>query len=242
MRLKCGQIVDRPESKLPSFRRHSSLSACLPVPPRPPRPHRQHHTVNSGFPIDPQSPQQYLNRSLSALHSRPSHRYPIPSTFQLSEQQPHHHHTIIMAARTVALPRLTVVTQSRLVHAKLHTNAHLALSLGAVRPALPAASRAAAARFPYPSLRPLRTLYLAATPSRLGVIMPGSSGPEPPNPEPHDAPVAPAELSEGQYHAAADDFIERLLARLEERADEKGDLEVEYSVRSLPSIDNVARN
>jgi hypothetical protein len=146
-----------------------------------------------------------------------------------------------MAARTGALPRLTAMTQSRLVHAKLHANAHLALSLGAVRPALPAASRAAT-RFPYPSLRPLRTLYLAATPSRLGVIMPGSSGPEPPNPEPHDAPVAPAELSEGQYHAAADDFIERLLARLEERADAKGDLEVEYSVRSLPSIDNVARN
>jgi frataxin len=64
--------------------------------------------------------------------------------------------------------------------------------------------------------------------------MPDSSDPPAPDPEAHDAPSTRSELSVDEYHVAADHFMERLLARLEERQDERGDLEAEYSVRQDP--------
>lgn len=61
--------------------------------------------------------------------------------------------------------------------------------------------------------------------------MPESSDPPPPKTEAHDEPEAKAEISIDEYHVQADSFMETLVARLEQRNEEQGDLDADYSVR-----------
>jgi hypothetical protein len=82
---------------------------------------------------------------------------------------------------------------------------------------------------------------LHTTPRQLG-LMPESSDPPAPATESHDVPTERSEMTLQDYHERADQFMERLLARLEERQDEKGDLEAEYAVREFPTLHSLARS
>lgn len=45
-----------------------------------------------------------------------------------------------------------------------------------------------------------------------------------------------AELSEGQYHELADEYLENVLSKFEELADAREDVDVEFSVRAASSL------
>lgn len=58
-------------------------------------------------------------------------------------------------------------------------------------------------------------------------------GGEAPQPEAHEeTPTQKTEISTEEYHQRADEFLDALQAKLEARQETKGDLDVEYSVRS----------
>jgi frataxin len=49
-------------------------------------------------------------------------------------------------------------------------------------------------------------------------------------------PKTPANITDAEYHTIADEYLDRLLSRLEEIQDEREEVDVEYSVRyQLPS-------
>jgi len=57
------------------------------------------------------------------------------------------------------------------------------------------------------------------------------SGIETPETEAHEeTPTSKTELNIDEYHLRADEFMDALVARLEKRQEEKGDIDVEYSV------------
>lgn len=49
-------------------------------------------------------------------------------------------------------------------------------------------------------------------------------------PESTYVPKTPADISEGAYHTVADEYLDKLLSRLEELQDQREDVDVEYSV------------
>jgi frataxin len=60
--------------------------------------------------------------------------------------------------------------------------------------------------------------------------MPDTSDPPPRQAEEHDTPTAAAELGFEEYHHLADQYLERLLGRLEAKQEERPDIDAEYSV------------
>lgn len=64
-------------------------------------------------------------------------------------------------------------------------------------------------------------------------ILPDSENP--PAKQAEDSPVTatPAEISEGEYHQLADEYLETILSKFEELQDEREDVDVEFAV-SLP--------
>jgi hypothetical protein len=66
-------------------------------------------------------------------------------------------------------------------------------------------------------------------------IMPDSSDPPPRKAEAHDEPDKSA-ISLKEYHAQSDAFLDTLITRLEQRAEEKADIDCEYSVSSIHPI------
>jgi frataxin len=61
-----------------------------------------------------------------------------------------------------------------------------------------------------------------------------------PEPEAHEkAPSQRTDIEIEEYHQRADELLEALLAKLEQRQEVKGDLDVEYSVRFEPSIADI---
>jgi frataxin len=127
-------------------------------------------------------------------------------------------------APRMLLARLTTANPGRVFYAKLHAGARLTASLRTASRA-----RAVAASLSRPSMRSVRVVHLSATQPRLGDTV--SGGPDDPDPKNRDKQIVTrANITADQYHSLADDFMERLLAVLEKRADDKGDLEVEYSV------------
>jgi frataxin len=65
--------------------------------------------------------------------------------------------------------------------------------------------------------------------------MPDTENPSKVSEEPEQRWTA-IELSENEYHEIADDFLDRVLAKCEEAQEEREDLDIEYSVRSIPSL------
>jgi frataxin len=56
---------------------------------------------------------------------------------------------------------------------------------------------------------------------------------EAPQPEAHEEPPSQkTEIAIEEYHERADEFFDALVTKLEQRQETKGDLDVEYSVRS----------
>jgi frataxin len=53
-------------------------------------------------------------------------------------------------------------------------------------------------------------------------------------PETPEVIKTPADISEGDYHTLADEYLENLISRLEDLQDEREDVEVEYSVSRPP--------
>ncbi len=84
--------------------------------------------------------------------------------------------------------------------------------------------RTPALLFTLPGPRPFQTS------SRYAGIMPDTSDPEPREVEPEETPSQRTEISADEYHMLADRFLEELQSRLEQRQEEKGDVDVDYSV------------
>ena len=98
------------------------------------------------------------------------------------------------------------------------------------RTALPSIAAAPALLRPAPSLP---TLF---TTRRLISISSGRKGitPDDKAPRPVETPPitrTPADISEGEYHTVADEYLDKLLTRLEQLQDAREDVDVEYSVR-----------
>lgn len=65
-------------------------------------------------------------------------------------------------------------------------------------------------------------------------MLPDTSNPAPREAEEHEAvPDQKTEITIDEYHALADAYFDTLIGKLEARQEEKGDIDVEYSVRHL---------
>ncbi|KAK7748148.1 Mitochondrial matrix iron chaperone [Cytospora paraplurivora] len=74
-----------------------------------------------------------------------------------------------------------------------------------------------------------RSRFLSMTSSQRKGILPDSENPSPPDVQEHTQQPAPAKLSDGEYHELADEYLEIVLAQLEQIADKNDSVEVEYS-------------
>jgi hypothetical protein len=80
---------------------------------------------------------------------------------------------------------------------------------------------------------PAPRLFHSST-QKSSVKLPDSG--EAPKPEAHEEPPSQrTEITNEEYHQKADEFLEALLSRLEQRQEVKGDIDVEYSVCSSAS-------
>ena len=61
--------------------------------------------------------------------------------------------------------------------------------------------------------------------------MPDTSDPKPREAEEHDQPRTATELEIEEYHNLADQYFERLMVKLEQKQEEKAEIDPEYSVR-----------
>lgn len=66
--------------------------------------------------------------------------------------------------------------------------------------------------------------------SRAQGLMPDSENPAPRKSEEVDKPTVPTDISTSEFHQRADETLDDLVARLEEKQEETPDVEVEYSV------------
>jgi hypothetical protein len=71
--------------------------------------------------------------------------------------------------------------------------------------------------------------FHASTPALKG-ILPETDNPPKRKPEEHEPPASKAEISIEDYHKVADHYLEGVIAKFEQRQEEKADLEIEYSV------------
>ncbi|KUI67547.1 hypothetical protein VM1G_03611 [Cytospora mali] len=110
------------------------------------------------------------------------------------------------------------------------STATIGATRSAPRPALPILSQAV--------LLPVaaRSRFLSTTSSRHKGILPDSDDPTPPNVQDHDIKPVPAELTDGEYHELADEYLEVVLAQLESIADKNESVEVEYSAGVLTVV------
>ncbi|KAK0705581.1 hypothetical protein B0H67DRAFT_498660 [Lasiosphaeris hirsuta] len=74
--------------------------------------------------------------------------------------------------------------------------------------------------------------FISSSADRKG-ITPDNKPPAPREPAASPVVKTPAEISDSEYHAAADEFMERLLNHLEELEDARDDVDVEYSAGVL---------
>lgn len=63
-------------------------------------------------------------------------------------------------------------------------------------------------------------------------IMPDAENPAPKQSEDHETPTVPTDIPTTEFHERADDYLNELVERLEEKQETNPDIEVEYSVRS----------
>ncbi|KAK4038137.1 hypothetical protein C8A01DRAFT_48194 [Parachaetomium inaequale] len=100
------------------------------------------------------------------------------------------------------------------------------------RAALPSITAAPALLHPAPSLpTPLTTRRSISISSGRKGITPDDKAPKPVETPP--VTRTPADISEGEYHAVADEYLEKLLTRLEQLQDAREDVDVEYSAGVL---------
>jgi frataxin len=60
--------------------------------------------------------------------------------------------------------------------------------------------------------------------------MPDTSDPPPREAEDHDQPTTATELRSEEFHQIADQYLERLLVKLEQKQEEKPEFDAEYAV------------
>jgi frataxin len=114
-------------------------------------------------------------------------------------------------------------------------------------------SAAAARRASLPSIRSSRFLPVASIPglstalrqsalrpftstsTHLRGILPDTEDPQPPGSAEQHSPLTPAEITDKEYHELADEYLDRVLSKLEELQDKREDIDVEYSVRQSES-------
>ena len=103
-------------------------------------------------------------------------------------------------------------------------------------------ARSSLTRQPRPSLLS-RVFYLSSvhtyrsfstTPAASKGLSPESEDPAPKEPESHIKAAQPAELTEQEYHELANMYIDSLVQRMEQLQEESDEVDVEYSVHTLP--------
>ncbi|KAL2258018.1 hypothetical protein VTK26DRAFT_8834 [Humicola hyalothermophila] len=100
----------------------------------------------------------------------------------------------------------------------------------AARVALPSASAAPVVSFSRPRLAtslPARR-FISSSTDRKG-ITPDDKPRDPNNVETPKVARTPANMTDSEYHTVADEYLDKLLTRLEELQDEREDVDVEYS-------------
>lgn len=106
-------------------------------------------------------------------------------------------------------------------------------SLSAVRLAPRRSSNAVVSSNAIAAAVPLRSRFLSTTASLPKGILPDSDDPSPPNVQTSAVKAVPAELSDEEYHALSDEYMDTICSRLEDIAEKNAEVDVEYSVRKL---------
>ncbi len=79
---------------------------------------------------------------------------------------------------------------------------------------------------------PLTCRFITSSSDRKG-ITPDDKPRDPKNVETPKVAQTPANLTDTEYHAVADEYLDKLLTRLEEIQDARDDVDVEFSVRHV---------
>lgn len=76
--------------------------------------------------------------------------------------------------------------------------------------------------------------YFSTSPARTRGIMPDTENPAKPLNESEEVQpsAAVAELTDGEYHELADEYLDNVVGKFEELQDEREDIDVEFSVRA----------
>jgi frataxin len=75
--------------------------------------------------------------------------------------------------------------------------------------------------------------FLSTVSQRQKGILPDAEDPQPRESVETVVTTTPADLTDAEYHALADDYLAAILSKFEELQDEREDVDVEYSVRLL---------
>lgn len=170
---------------------------------------------------------------LSALYFRPppqSHTTSLSNDhFRLdrSEQLPKkkNHNSY----RKVTMTRQSLSKATGLVARSLRSSSLSASRLAPRRSSTVSSPNVAIAAF-FP-----RSRFVSTTPALSKGILPDSDDPAPPDVQTSTVKAVPAELSDDEYHALADEYMDVICSRLEDIGEKNAEVDVEYSVRQLSS-------
>lgn len=82
----------------------------------------------------------------------------------------------------------------------------------------------------------VRYRYFSTTSSLFKGILPDSDDPSPPNVQSSTVKATPADLTDEQYHALSEEYMNTIYSRLEEVGEKNSQVDVEYSVcNSIPT-------
>lgn len=125
--------------------------------------------------------------------------------------------------------KLTMTRQSLSRATGLVARSMRSSSLSAVRLA-PRRSSTAVSSNVVAAAVPFRSKFLSTTAALPKGILPDSDDPSPPNVQTSAVKAVPAELSDDEYHALSDEYMDTICSRLEDIAEKNAEVDVEYSV------------
>lgn len=185
--------------------------------------------VGHKLPNSPTPPRSYSRHSFNVCFVSSIDAFVTCSTTHSLFPDLYHRPNIIPCKNYAAQHTHQDFTMSRQSLSKATGLAARSLRSTAVPSASRVAPRLSAAVFLNPALS-ISSRFLSTTPSMYKGILPDTDDPSPPNVLPTTVKPTPAEMSDEQYHALSEEYMDTIYSRLEEIGEKNDQVDVEYSV------------
>lgn len=150
--------------------------------------------------------------------------------FPFDLEHSHDHQHTELPKLNLMMSRQSLSRATGLVARSMRSSSLSAVRLAPRRSSTVVSSNAIAAAVP------LRSRFLSTTAALPKGILPDSDDPSPPNVQTSAVKAVPAELTDEEYHAVSDEYMETICSRLEEIAEKNAEVDVEYSVCKIYTI------